>query len=296
MRNRCDARKTELPPSSTAGTAAAQPSSRKPRAAITPTTTQSTHPYTAYHIASCDALTGGLKITSAPVELTCINCASSTLFVLMYNHAISTRMAVIAKANPRKKWNQYWPCGAAAPRKLIAGRCHAAQSTPSTMAARKRLPLALIFGNAKPVQPISSRKPAGTPNKMPGQNRLGANPGDTNVLSDNSTARTSNGGITKTLYQRAGAVAGPIRANRAFIPSRPWTIRVITIPLTLGPNSIAGNIRIPLSRETACRAAAPEPRPPAPPPTKSQMPLGNRQVQLVAERRFHSKPQPPGHS
>jgi hypothetical protein len=44
-------------------------------------------------MASCEALTRGLKITSVPVELTCINCASRTLLVFTYSQEISTRMA-----------------------------------------------------------------------------------------------------------------------------------------------------------------------------------------------------------
>ena len=59
--------------------------------------------YTAYHNASCPAFAcGGLKTTSDPVELACMNWDSKMLLVLVYTQAISTLIAVIAPVNAKK--------------------------------------------------------------------------------------------------------------------------------------------------------------------------------------------------
>jgi len=55
-------------------------------------------------------------MTSEPVELMCMSCAMSRLFVLMYSQEIRTRMAVMAKAKATKNGNQYARWGVAVPR------------------------------------------------------------------------------------------------------------------------------------------------------------------------------------
>src|ERR1700675_3643500 len=100
----------------------------------------------AYHIVSCEGLTGGLKTTRVPVELMCMNWANNRLFVCEYCQQINTLIAVMARLKARKNGNQYAPCGADAPRKFTAGRCHRLHKRPKTIADLSGLHFKTIFG------------------------------------------------------------------------------------------------------------------------------------------------------
>src|SRR5450631_320072 len=69
------------------------------------------------------------------------------------------------------------------------------------MAELSALSWRFIFGNAYPIQPISSRKPAGTPNNTPIRNRPGAKIGEITAFKQRSTARTTPGGMISARYQ-----------------------------------------------------------------------------------------------
>src|SRR4029077_9846689 len=71
--------------------------------------------------------------------------------------------------------------------------------------------------------------------------------GDTNVLRQKRTVRDVSGGMSSALYQRSGKRSRRMRAKRFFNPSGPSSLRIRKIPEKLGPRSIAGNMRMPVS-------------------------------------------------
>src|ERR1700730_7714611 len=103
-------------------------------------------------------------------------------------------MAVMAVVKARKYENQYVPWGVAVPRYSITGKCQAPHKTPSKMPEFNALCWRFTFGNAYPIQPISSKSPAGTPNKIPVKKRPGAKTGEMKDFKQSSTARTKLGG------------------------------------------------------------------------------------------------------
>ena len=159
-------------------------------------------------------------------------------------------------ANPkaRKNGHQYRPCGVTVPSQLITGKCHTVHNTPNKSAARTPPNRVRRCGKANPLHPISSNNPAGIPNKTPVQKKFGANAPDTKFANSVSTASTNTGGISKAAYHRPTRHLA-MRANRSCTPARPATSHVTTIPDTLGPSSIAGNIKIPVNCGSAsCRS------------------------------------------
>src|SRR6202035_2440706 len=156
----------------------------------------------------------------------------------------------MAKANASANGNQYAPCGVATPRKSITGKCQADHSTPSRIAAPKALLRADNFGNANPIQPISSKIPAGMPKAIPIQNRFDANAGDTKVFKHHKTLSIRHGAISNVKYQPAGNPARSMRENTSRNPFLPSTTRVRSSPATLGPSNIAGNIISPANLGT----------------------------------------------
>src|SRR5689334_22474059 len=112
------------------------------------------------------------------------------------------------------------------------------------IAGRKPSSAERIFGNANPVQPISSSKRAGIPKRTPIQKRLGEYAGDTKVFSKKSDARIKAGGSTKMAYQRAGKPVNDMREKRVRSPLFPSIIQVSSTAERGGPTSMAGNIRM----------------------------------------------------
>src|SRR5271169_7118741 len=131
----------------------------------------------------------------------------------------------------------------------MTGKCHKDHNRPSTILGANPLLAERILGNAYPVQPISSKKPAGMPNRMPTRNRLGAYIGETNRSRKRRTARTRTGGISNAMYHLAEIHARDILENRRRMPLFPSTILVDRTQATLGPRSMAGNIRMPVRSE-----------------------------------------------
>jgi len=70
--------------------------------------------------------------------------------------------------------------------------------------------------------------------------------GETNRSRKRRTAGTRKGGISSAAYQLAGARAGDILENSSRKPLFPSTSLVNKMPATLGPRSMAGNIRKPV--------------------------------------------------
>src|ERR1700756_1230736 len=159
-------------------------------------------------------------------------------------------MAVMAAVNAAKYGNQNAPWGVVVPRKSTTGKCQAPHSSPSKIAGANALFL-LILGNAYPIQPISSKNPAGTLNKMPMRKQLGAKTVETNDFKEKSTVRIKPGGMKSATYQCVPSRTLRIREKRSLKPLFPSTILVRTIPATLGPRSMAGNISSPSSLGTA---------------------------------------------
>src|SRR2546430_3156046 len=103
----------------------------------------------------------------------------------------------MAAVNARKYGNQKELCGVAVPRKSITGICQHPHSTPRPKLAPSRFPVLVILGNAKPIQPISSKKPATIPKVAPTKNRLGASTGETKLIKQRRTRRIVVGGIDR---------------------------------------------------------------------------------------------------
>jgi len=72
-----------------------------------------------------------------------------------------TLIAVRIAIKAIKKGNKYIPCGLAAPRKSITGKCHKPQKKPRITLDFIKFCFKHSFGKAYPVHPISSKKPAG---------------------------------------------------------------------------------------------------------------------------------------
>lgn len=107
-----------------------------------------------------------------------------------------------------------------------------------------------IFGKAYPVQPISSKKPAGIPNAMPTKKLPGAKIGETKIFMQERTTKIKQGGMNSGAYQYVGTPTRRIRENRSCRPLLPSTIRVKRSPAVLGPRSMTGNINSPLNFDT----------------------------------------------
>src|SRR5215475_3580621 len=136
-----------------------------------------------------------------------------------------TRIAVIAQVKARKNGSQAGPCGVAAPKYSITGMCQHPQRRPSKMAGGSQVFAGeIIFGKAKPVQPISSKKPATRPNPAPGKKRLGANAGETKVFREKRAVKTKRGGMRSAAYQRSGNFQRATRWRRSRRPARPSKI------------------------------------------------------------------------
>src|SRR5215469_10009721 len=103
------------------------------------------------------------------------------------------------------------------------------------MPAERALRFSDILGKAKPIQPISSKNPAGHPNKTPIRKRPGVNAGDTKVFRQISTEKINSGGIARTAYQRTGIRTRPMREKSEWSPALPSIKRVRKIPEMLGP-------------------------------------------------------------
>jgi hypothetical protein len=124
----------------------------------------------------------------------------------------------------------------------MTGRCHTAHNSPSRILRASALLFGHILGNANPVQPISSKKPAGMPNPMPSRKLPGAKIGETKFFMQRRTIRIKPGGMRSEAYQLALKPSRRIRENRSLLPLDPSTICVKTNPEMLGPRSMMGNI------------------------------------------------------
>src|ERR1700730_9546777 len=103
----------------------------------------------------------------------------------------------------------------------MTGKCYDAHKRPNRILGANASSCKRMLGNAKPIQPISSKNQEGTPNHMPTRKRLGAYTGETNVSNKKRTARTRMGGMRSAAYQRAGNRHRHMREKRSHIPSSP---------------------------------------------------------------------------
>lgn|SRR5215470_11413839 len=126
--------------------------------------------------------------------------------------------------------------------------CQHPQRTPSKKAGGSQVFAGeIIFGRAKPVQPISSKKPATRPNPAPEKNRLGAKASEAKVINRKSMARTKAGGMSSAAYQRGKIFQRPMRWKRSWRPARPSKILVSKMLERNGPSNITGNIMRPVN-------------------------------------------------
>src|ERR1700738_2110621 len=100
----------------------------------------------------------------------------------------------------------------------MTGKCQTDQNSPSKIAGANALLCERIFGNTKPIQPISSNKPAGVPNNAPIRNLLGAKFGETNIVKHERTVRIRMAGTSSTAYQCTGKRPRNIREKRSVKP------------------------------------------------------------------------------
>lgn len=118
-----------------------------------------------------------------------------------------TRIAVMTKANARKKIGYRTPCGTAAPSKLMAGKCQHDQTTPIYRLALREDFRDESCCDANPVHPTSSISPAGIPKNTPIAKKFGLKTCETSRFNANSTAKTRQGGMRRTSQQRPGSLA-----------------------------------------------------------------------------------------
>jgi hypothetical protein len=88
-------------------------------------------------------------------------------------------------------------------------------------------------------------EPPGIPNKIPIAKKLGAKIGETKDFRHRRTMRINAGGRKSGRYQAKVPGRLRIRVKSSLIPVFPSTIRVTTIPATLGPRSMIGNMSKP---------------------------------------------------
>src|SRR5665213_993207 len=159
-----------------------------------------------------------------------------------------TRTAVIRTMKAMKKGIRYFPCGNAPPRKSITGKCQSPHKIPRSKPDRIKLFFKRSFGKAKPVHPISSKKPAGMAYKMPVRAKFGVNESDTQFFKNKRTIKIKQGGSNNIkAYHLTGTFHIAIRESIFRTPCFPSLIRVKIILAEGGPKSITGNIRIPSS-------------------------------------------------
>src|SRR5215471_19620951 len=113
---------------------------------------------------------------------------------------MSTLIAVITAMKARKYEIRDEPWGHAVPKKSITGRCQIPQSNPIRIAAESSERCNDSSRKAKPIQPISSTKPAITPKAIPIKNLFGEYADETQVFKNNSIIRIRVGGINKPAY------------------------------------------------------------------------------------------------
>jgi hypothetical protein len=158
---------------------------------------------------------------------------------------------------------------------ILIGACHSPHSTPSKMPVARVFCFNCILGRAKPIQPISSKNPGTSPNKMPSRKKCGIKIGETRVLKVKRTARMRTGGVSKaTAYQRIPTRHQPTREKRSRRPLLPSTMLVKTIPTRQTPTTITGNRR---NASVDCMAS---PRRSLGPTTPKKLPQEIRKTRL----------------
>src|SRR5215472_16863703 len=115
------------------------------------------------------------------------------------------------------------------------------------MAAGKASRRRTSLGNAKPIQPISSRMPAGMPNRTPSQKGLDVNAGERKARRVDSTRKTRSGGRARTAYQRTGKRQQVKREKRSRRPGFRVMSGVKGRDEKQRPRSMAGNMRTAVS-------------------------------------------------
>src|SRR5579859_8253628 len=130
-------------------------------------------------------------------------------------------MAVMAAVNARKYGSHDEPCGVAVPKKSITGICQHPHRTPRATAGPSAFGVLAILENAKPIQPISSKKPATTPKEAPTKNWFGANTGEAKVFKRRRTIKMVAGGISSAAYHGAPTRIRRIRKKRSRQPLVP---------------------------------------------------------------------------
>src|ERR1700730_18816662 len=106
----------------------------------------------------------------------------------------------------------------------MTGKCQMDQNSPSKIPGANALLCERIFGNTKPIQPISSDEPAGIPNNAPIRNLLGTKFGEANTVKHERTVRIRIGGMSSAAYQCTGNRPRNIREKRSIKPLLPPTL------------------------------------------------------------------------
>src|SRR5215467_9168625 len=146
--------------------------------------------------------------------------------VCAYTQAINIRTMANSATNESMNGSRYFPCGEAAPKKSITGKCHVPHKTPSVKPALTNFFSLNKLGNAKPVHPISSKKPAGMANKKPSAKKFGENAGERKFVRTNSNRIIRHGGKRANKYQVTGTLHLTSRDLRLRNPCLPLIIAV----------------------------------------------------------------------
>src|SRR5215470_19596002 len=136
---------------------------------------------------------------------------------------MSTLIAVITAMKAKKYGIRYEPWGDAVPRKSTTGRCQNPHSNPIRIAAESSEHCRDSSRKAKPIQPISSTKPAITPKPTPIKKLFGEYAGDTQAFKNNSTVKIRVGGINRLAYHHASRICR-ICVRSSFRPFAPLRI------------------------------------------------------------------------
>jgi hypothetical protein len=134
----------------------------------------------------------------------------------------------------------------AVPKKSITGRCQSPHKSPIIIPDFNLLIEVDILYNAKPVQPISSKKPAGIPKRIPIGKKFILKESDTIDFKIKRVSAIRTGGMVNAkIYHLIGIFHLKSRDLRFCKPSLPSVASKEMIPARLVPNIIIGNINSP---------------------------------------------------
>ena len=147
---------------------------------------------------------------------------------------------------------RYFPCGLAVYEKINYRKTPKSRNKPNRTLVFTKPYLIRIVGKVYPVHPISSKEPAGMPNKKPSA-EVGVYSDETTVFKNISVTWIRNGGVIRAnKYHLIDTFHLPMRKLKFLSPVLPWFIFIKIILATTGPTIITGNISIPLVVDTTC--------------------------------------------